>query len=190
MKIGILGFQGAFIEHIEMLNEMNIENTIVRDKDDLDHINGLIIPGGESSTIRKFIYCNPSFRSKLIKFIHKDKKPVLGTCAGLIVLSNTVDNSQNTLIGGLDICVMRNYFGPQINSSIKDTIFLPNNLKKKQIFIRAPYISTVKKEVDIICKSDKNLITGVKQGNIIGLSFHPELSKDRDIYLYFFNLIH
>lgn len=182
--IGILGFQGSFWEHKSMLDKLNIKNIIVKEKKDLLKINGLIIPGGESTCIRKFI--NEEMKEGLNTFINIEKKPTLGTCAGIIVLSNIIENEKDKIIGGLDIKINRNYYGSQNQSFIKETDFVPLNIKKQQLYIRAPFITNIGENVEVIAKYNDH-ITGVKQNNIIGLTYHPELSDDWEFYKYFLN---
>ena len=183
--IGILGFQGSFWEHKSMLDKLNIKNLIVKNKEDLNKIDGLIIPGGESTVIKKFI--DEELNESLNKFVNIDKKPTLGTCAGIIVLSNTIQGEDKKIIGGLDITIDRNYYGSQNDSFAEETTIIPSNQIKKQIFIRAPFIQNISSKIIIIAKTG-NKITGVKQDNIIGLTFHPELSNDDTIYKYFLSL--
>tara|TARA_Y100000389_G_C17435116_1_gene505021 strand:+ start:1141 stop:1716 length:576 start_codon:yes stop_codon:yes gene_type:complete len=183
--IGILGFQGSFWEHKAILDKLNFPNLIIKKKEDLKKIDALIIPGGESTVIRKFI--NNEMKIELNKFINIDKKLTLGTCAGIIVLSNQINN-ENEIIGGLNIKVNRNHYGGHAKSFIKDTYLLPLKSNKKQIYIRAPYIEKIFSDVKIISNQD-NIITGVKQNNIIGLTYHPELSNDIKFYQYFISLI-
>lgn len=184
--IGILGFQGSFWEHKAMLDKLNIPNIIIKKKEDLIKIDALIIPGGESSVIRKFI--DDEMKKELNKFINIDKKLTLGTCAGIIVLANQINNEKE-IIGGLNIKINRNHYGSHSESFIKDTKFLPLNLNKEQIYIRAPFIENIiNNNVKIISFQDE-IITGVKQDNIIGLTYHPELSNDVEFYNYFISLI-
>ncbi len=181
--IGILGFQGSFWEHKSILDKMNIQNIIVKKSSDLLKIDKLIIPGGESTCIKKFI--DEEMKKELHKFINIDKKKTLGTCAGIIILADFIKNESQKIIGGLNIKISRNYYGSQNDSFLKNTHFKPLNLKKNQMYIRAPYITDVGDNVDIIATYDNNTISGVKQDNIIGLTFHPELTDDFSFYKYF-----
>ncbi|VVU94609.1 SNO glutamine amidotransferase family [seawater metagenome] len=180
--IGILGFQGSFWEHKSVLDKMNIKNIIVKNSSDLLKIDKLIIPGGESTSMTKFI--DKEMKLALNKFINIDKKKTLGTCAGIIILSDLIENESNKIIGGLNITINRNYYGSQNDSFIKNTHFKPLNITKNQMYIRAPFITKIGSDVEIIAKYD-DIITGVRQDNIMGLTFHPELVDDIDFYKYF-----
>ena len=176
--IGILGFQGAFIEHKKMLDKLNLNSIIVKNIEDLKKIDSLIIPGGESSTIRKFI--DQEMKRELYNFINIDKKLTIGTCAGIIILADFINN-ENKIIGGLDIEISRNYYGSQNDSFIKNTLNTKTNIERKQVYIRAPMITKVGKNIEVLFKYD-NVITGVKNNNIIGVTFHPEIINDLDFY--------
>lgn len=179
MRVGVLGLQGAFIEHIEKFNELGIDSIIVRNNIDFDYINYLIIPGGESTVILKLLKKHNLIK-RLKKFIHQEKKIVMGVCAGLIVLANPE-------INGLNIEIERNYYGSHNESFIDDNKF--QNKLIKGMFIRAPKIKELKSDdILVISKNTNNEITGIKQNNVIGFSFHPELSNDFEIYNYFISL--
>ena len=191
MLIGVLALQGAFIEHTNILNKLNIKNILIKNKDQVKLCDGIIIPGGESTSIgiiEENIF--EELRNHIIK-----GKIIWGTCAGMILLANEIigqkkDGQKN--IGGLDVKIHRNYFGSQLNSFIKDISYHKSFSKDgnyKAIFIRAPVILSIGSNVEILNKLDNDVIIAVKQNNIIGTSFHPELTDNYSWHLYFINLI-
>jgi len=180
--IGILGLQGAFIEHQECLNKMDVKNIIVRDKDDFNKIDALIIPGGESTVIKKLLKSN-NLLLILNNFIHHQKKPVMGICAGIILLADED-------IKGLNIDVERNYYGSHTNSFTDYNKLTFSDQKIKGVYIRAPKINKINSNnVEILSTNERSEITGVKQENIIGFTFHPELTEDLIIHKYFISLL-
>lgn len=176
--IGILALQGAFIEHMYLLEKINLKSILVKDVKDFDNIDSLIIGGGESTTMLKLLKSN-NLLQRLNHFIHIEKKPTMGICAGLILLASPEINA-------LNITIKRNFYGSQINSFFDINNF--NNKNIKGVFIRAPKIMSIQKDVNILCKNSNNEITGVKQDNIIGFSFHPELTDETSIHLFFNNI--
>jgi 5'-phosphate synthase pdxT subunit len=187
MKIGVLALQGAFIEHEKMLQRLGVEAVEVRLPKDLAGCAGVIIPGGESTTIGKL-----AVQYNLIEPLRemaRSGKPVWGTCAGLIFMAKDVQRDQ-PLLGLMDVTVQRNAFGRQVDSfeanlSIKgvdgDKLF-------HAIFIRAPLIESVGDGVDVLArveKDDQEVIVAAQQGNLLVTSFHPELSNDDRFHRYF-----
>jgi 5'-phosphate synthase pdxT subunit len=189
MIIGILALQGAFIEHKIILDKLQVKNILIKKSEEIDVCDGIIIPGGES-TAMSIIEDNIFEELKL--FIKKNK-PVWGTCAGMILLSNEIIGKieTQTFIGGLDVTVQRNFFGSQQQSFIKN-IEYPKEFNKvgkyPAIFIRAPIIKTVNNDTKILALCDENIVA-VQQNNILGTSFHPELSSDFSWHEYFIHLI-
>lgn len=180
MKIGILALQGAFEEHRYMLEKMGINTILLRKKEDIyKEYDGLILPGGESTVQGKLLKELDMFQG--IKEQIEKGIPVLGTCAGLILLGGK--NHFNTL----PVKVIRNGYGRQLGSfKIEGKIKGIGEFPMK--YIRAPYIDSVEKGVEIISFVDGR-ITGVKYGNQIGLSFHPELTEDDRIHSFFIDHI-
>jgi len=180
MKIGVLALQGSFHEHIELLKKLNVETLEVRLPNDLQNIDALIIPGGESTTILQLL---EKYEFNLQEFKNSGK-PILGTCAGCIVL---------TTLGLIDIKIERNAYGSQLYSFI-DEVMLENkdkNVEKKKIkgvFIRAPKIIDVGENVEILAKHN-DLPVLVRGGKVMAATFHPELSTDLDVYELFLNMI-
>ena len=173
-KIGILALQGNFHRHKLLLDQLGIKSIYVRYASDLDDVNGLIIPGGESTTMTKLLDYSGLFKP-IISFA--EKNPVLGTCAGLIMMANNVKDDRVNTFNLLNIDVERNALGKQINSSIETLEVNYNNFQKNinVTFIRSPKIIRYGNEVSILAYH-KDIPCAVKSGKHIGLSFHPELN--------------
>ena len=188
LTVGVLALQGAFAKHIEMLLSLNVHAIEVRKPQDLDLCDALIIPGGESTTMTRqmhFIKLN----DKLKEF--GSKKPIFGTCAGLILMSKDILESEMKSFGLIDIKVLRNAFGRQADSFTTE-IALHLNTKKPSlfpaIFIRAPRIQECGKEVEVLASFEGEPVL-VKQGHHLAATFHPELTKDPSIHRYFLSII-
>jgi len=183
--IGILALQGAFIEHALMLERLNCDYVFIRNLQDLTNykINGLIIPGGESTTISKLLV-DLNMKDYINKQID-DGLPVFGTCAGLILLAKTIvsDNDNTNCLSIIDIEVKRNAYGRQLGSFCIDENFEGVG-QFPMVFIRAPYIEKAYNNVSILA-TVKNNIVAAKQNNILVTAFHPELTKDARIHQYF-----
>jgi len=186
-KIGILAVQGAFAEHIISLNRLNIDCFEIRKKSDLTNnsIDGLILPGGESTVIGKLLYELDMFETMQHQILNG--LPVFGTCAGLILLAKYISNNTKTYLASMDIVARRNAYGRQIgsfntNSYFKDVGEIP------MTFIRAPYIEKVSKEVEVLATIDNNIIAA-RQNNMFVTSFHPELTSNLQVHEYFLNNI-
>ena len=186
MKVGVLAVQGAFAEHEEILSQLGVEYIELRKEDDVHQdFDGLILPGGESTTQGKLLRELNMFeplRKKLSKGL-----PVLATCAGLILLAEQISNDAARYFGTLPVTVRRNAYGRQLSSFYTEEQF--GDLGKVPMtFIRAPYVESVSKDVEILAKVDQNIV-GVRFKNQIGLSFHPELNENRQIHQMFLNII-
>ena len=162
MKIGVLALQGAFAEHRKMLEKLGIESFEIRKKSDLsdavnnnNNIDGLIIPGGESTVIGKLLYDLDLFDD--IKRLILEGLPVFGTCAGLILLAKEIENDNRTYLGAMDIKVRRNAYGRQLGSFFTESEFKGVGVIP-MTFIRAPYISSVGKNVEILSEVDGNVV--------------------------------
>ncbi len=173
--IGVLALQGNYLKHIEILDKLKISSCEVRYNNQLDEINGLIIPGGESTTMTDLMSRN-NFYDKIQLF--SQTKPILGTCAGLIMMAKSVLDKRVKPLEILDIEVDRNAYGRQVHSFInKLPIKLEKDLETISVpFIRAPQITKVGKNVEIISNYNKKPVA-VKSGIHMGLSFHPELNN-------------
>ena len=173
--IGVLALQGNYSKHIEILDKLKISSCEVRYNNQLDEINGLIIPGGESTTMTDLMSRN-NFYDKIQLF--SQTKPILGTCAGLIMMAKSVLDKRVKPLEILDIEVDRNAYGRQVHSFVnKLPIKLEKDLETISVpFIRAPQITKVGKNVEIISNYNNNPVA-VKSGIHMGLSFHPELNN-------------
>lgn len=187
--IGILGMQGAIAEHQEILLQIpHTKTRIVKTAKDLDCIDGLILPGGESTAIGKlldYFSLKEILQQKIISGL-----PVFGTCAGLILLAKNIENQTNTHLATMDIAVKRNGYGSQLDS-FSTNLLIPTIDKNKPIplvFIRAPYITKTSKDVQILATLD-NKIIAARQKNMLVSSFHPELTCDLRFHQYFLSMI-
>jgi 5'-phosphate synthase pdxT subunit len=189
VKIGVLALQGDFDAHRRRLEELGAEVVLVKKPEQLDEIDGLVIPGGESGTFLKLL--GEAGFEKLKQFAHV--KPTFGTCAGAILLANEVDNPKQSGLGALDIRIRRNAYGRQIDSSIRQGRFIrPNQADSplEMVFIRAPKIERVGPGVEVIATEGKNNDpVAVRQGKVMAATFHPELSADPRIHQSFLDLV-
>lgn len=187
--IGILGMQGAIAEHQEILLQIpHTKTRIVKTAKDLDCIDGLILPGGESTAIGKlldYFSLKEILRQKIISGL-----PVFGTCAGLILLAKNIENQTNTHLETMDITVKRNGYGSQLNSFSTNLLIptIDKNMPIPLVFIRAPYITKTDKDVQILATLD-NKIIAARQKNMLVSSFHPELTCDLRFHQYFLSMI-
>ena len=187
IKIGVLALQGAFIEHEHMLRHLGVETCEVRRPEHLQGLDGLIIPGGESTTIGKLAV---QYRlMEPIRAMAAAGKPLWGTCAGMIFMAKDVGRDQ-PLLGLMDVNVKRNAFGRQVDSFETHldvpAIATPENLHPfHAIFIRAPLIESVGDDVEVLAKLDNGTIVAARQGHLLVTSFHPELSGDDRFHRYF-----
>ncbi|MBI2126283.1 MAG: pyridoxal 5'-phosphate synthase glutaminase subunit PdxT [Thaumarchaeota archaeon] len=198
MIIGVLGFQGDIEEHIaatkEALKKLKIDGavSVVKTADELGEVDALIVPGGESTVIGGLSLFNKSL--SVIKERIKNGMPVLGTCAGMILLANrtydrVVGEKKQPLLGVLNVLVERNSFGRQRESFEADlNVPLLGKQKFKGVFIRAPSVKEASQGVETLAKLDGEVVA-VRQGNIVGTCFHPELSGDTRLHEYFVQMI-
>jgi len=189
MKIGVLALQGAFIEHIKILRELGVEAVEVRLPQDLEGLDGLIIPGGESTTIGK-LAVQYNLMAPLRQFA--TAKPVWGTCAGMIFMAKEIGRDQ-PLLGVMDIVVERNAFGRQVDSFELD-VDVPalNNGEPKPfpaVFIRAPRLVEAKGKAEVIATLPDGTAVAAREGKWLVTAFHPELSADKRFHQYFLSLI-
>ncbi|KHD84445.1 pyridoxal 5'-phosphate synthase glutaminase subunit PdxT [Heyndrickxia ginsengihumi] len=185
-KIGVLGLQGAVREHIQAIEACGAEGIVLKKKEQLKEIDGLILPGGESTTMRRLIDTY-DFLDELKDFAASGK-PIFGTCAGLILLAKNIVGQDVAHIGAMDITVERNSFGRQ-RESFEESVRIDGIAEDfPAVFIRAPHIVETGKEVKVLAEC-RGRIVAVQQGNILGCSFHPELTDDTRLVEYFLNLI-
>lgn len=183
LHIGVLALQGSIDEHINHISSLGHIPVKVRTSNDLDNLDRLIIPGGESTTIGN-ILISTGLLDSLKDKISKGLK-VWGTCAGMILLAKEIENETISHLSLMDIKVKRNAYGNQLDSFITYTKInevSPNNLEL--VFIRAPYISEISDKVTILCKIDENIVAA-KENNMLVTSFHPELTSDTTFLKYF-----
>lgn len=181
MRIGVLALQGSVAEHLSMLRKCNAEAIEVKSKEELDEVNGLIIPGGESTTQGKLLF--ETGLGKEIKKRALNGMPVLGTCAGAILLAKKVIGLNYFTLGLIDMEAVRNGFGRQVDSFVKELNV--NGLgRMKGVFIRAPKIRVNGSNAKILCRMGIEPVM-LEQENIIACSFHPELTDNKTIHQYF-----
>lgn len=189
-RIGVVGFQGDVLEHMEILNSIrrkggtDVEAVEIRKPEKLDGVSGIIIPGGESTTIYKLTH-NYGIYDR-IRSMANDGVPVMGTCAGLILISRETNDDRVPGMGILDTEIRRNAYGRQINSFI-DNIKIDEIGDFQAVFIRAPVISSPGRSRVMARRGDE--IVMVRQDNIIGMTFHPELTRDTRIHEYFLGIM-
>ncbi len=183
MKIGILGFQGAFAEHEHHIAAIGHEPVIVRYPEQLVELDGIILPGGESTTMGKLL-SRTGMMGPLRKRI-VEGLPVWGTCAGMILLAKELVNDPVRHLAVMDIAVKRNAYGTQIDSfNVEVKIPEVSENPVPLVFIRAPYITEVRGKVEVLCRVD-NHIVAAREGNMLATSFHPELTDNSAFHQYF-----
>ena len=182
MKIGVLALQGDFDAHRRRLEELGAEVVLVKKPEQLEAIDGLVIPGGESSTFLKLL--GEAGFEKLKQFVHT--KPTFGTCAGAILLATEVENPKQLGLGALDICIRRNAYGRQLESSIREGKFADSPIE--MVFIRAPKIERVGNDVEVLATEGDDPVV-VRQGKTMAATFHPELSEDTRVHRAFLDLV-
>lgn len=188
IKVGVLAVQGAVAEHLELLNQIpDVCAQEVKYLDELNEIDGLIIPGGESTAIgrllRDFNLLQP-LKERILNGM-----PVWGTCAGMILLAKSLENDPMVHLGVMDITVERNAYGRQLGSFTTEVeIEKISSNKIPLVFIRAPYVTQVKSDVDILLEVNDHIVA-CQQKQMLATSFHPELTKDTSFHRYFINMI-
>jgi 5'-phosphate synthase pdxT subunit len=186
VKIGVLGLQGAVREHVRSIEQSGAEAIVIKKVEQLDEIDGLILPGGESTTMRRLID-KYNFMDKLKEFAASGK-PVFGTCAGLILLAKKIVGYDEPHIGAMDVTVERNSFGRQRESFEADLDIAGVAEDFPAVFIRAPHIVEAGENVEVLAKHEGRIVAA-REGNILGCSFHPELTDDDRLTRYFINLV-
>jgi pyridoxal 5'-phosphate synthase pdxT subunit len=185
--IGVLALQGDFDAHRQRLEELGAKVVLVKKPEQLDEIDGLVIPGGESATFLKLL--GEAGFEKLKQFAHA--KPTFGTCAGAILLAKEVENPTQAGLGALDIAIRRNAYGRQIDSSIRQGQLIQDKAGSSSIemvFIRAPKISRVGPGVEVLATEGSDPVA-VRQGRVMAATFHPELSDDPRMHQAFLDLV-
>ena len=186
MRIGVLALQGDVREHIQTLTKLACDTAEVRKSADLNDISGLILPGGESTTISKLMDIF-SLREPILEFIGSGKA-IFGTCAGMITLANEVLDSASgqRSLGVMDISVRRNAFGSQLDSFEEAIDFFGTNLNVA--FIRAPIVQRVGESVEVLSKLSDGTVVAVRQQNMLATSFHPEITGETFVHEYFLKM--
>jgi len=188
MRIGVLASQGAFAEHIAMLNQLEVEVLPVRLPEELEGLDGLVIPGGESTSISKLML-DYNLMSE-IRNLAKDGLPIFGTCAGMILLANEISDSDVEPLRVMDITVRRNAFGRQ-RDSFETELSIPvlGGKPFPGVFIRAPRIVRANNEVKILARLANSTSVAAKQGKLLVSAFHPELTDDLRFHQYFLDIV-
>ncbi len=186
--IGVLALQGAFAEHRVMLRRLGVESREVRLPQDLDGLDGLIIPGGESTTMGKLII-EFGLLPELRRLVQQ-AFPIYGTCAGMILLADRITEGDQPLVGGADLLVRRNAFGRQLDSFEAD-IPIPalGDQPFHAVFIRAPLVDEVGPDVEVLARLDSGGIVAARAGHLLVSAFHPELTDDPRLHRYFLEMV-
>lgn len=188
MRIGVLALQGAFIEHITILRRLKVEALPVRLSQELIGLDGLIIPGGESTSITRLMLSYDLMNE--IRNLAKNGLPIFGTCAGMVLLAREISDSDVEPIGVMDITVRRNAFGRQ-KDSFETELLIPVLGEKPfpGVFIRAPVIEQANSKVKILAKLDDGTSVAARQGKLLASAFHPELTNDLRFHQYFLDIV-
>ena len=184
MKIGVLALQGDFDAHRRRLEELGADVVLVRGHEQFDELDGLVIPGGESTTFLKLL--DEKCFQKLSDFVHS--KPTFGTCAGAIMLAREVANPHQPGLNAINITIRRNAYGRQIDSTIVEAPSALGGDPLEMVFIRAPIIETVGEDVEVLAKRGNDPVL-VRKGSVMAATFHPELSADKRIHAEFLKLV-
>ena len=186
MQIGVLALQGAFIEHEQMLDKLGVSSFEIRQKKDIDkQLDGLIIPGGESTVQGKLLRELELFEPLKRKL--ENGLPVFGTCAGLLLLAKKIENDERVHFATMDITAMRNAYGRQLGSFYAEADFAGKGVVP-MTFIRAPYIVDVCEGAEVLAEVGGHIVAA-REGNQLVTAFHPELNDDLTIHRYFLDMI-
>lgn len=188
MRIGVLAVQGAFVEHIESLRQLKVDALPVRLPRELAGLDGLIIPGGESTSISKLMLTYNLMDE--VGNLARSGLPVFGTCAGMIMLAGKISDSDVVSLGLMDIVVSRNAFGRQ-RESFETKLSMPVLGEKPfpAVFIRAPLIKEVNGKAEVLARLDDNTAVAARQGRLLVSAFHPELTSDLRFHRYFLEIV-
>jgi pyridoxal 5'-phosphate synthase pdxT subunit len=181
MKIGVLALHGAVIEHIQTLRSIGVESVQVRLPEDLEGVSGLILPGGESTTMRKLV-ARWGLREPIMD-LARSGAPILGTCAGMIIVAKEIAGGEEPVFPLLDVTVERNAFGRQLDS-FETELPMPilGDRPVHAVFIRAPVITRLGPGVEVLARLPDHRVVAVRQRNVIAISFHPELAGETRIH--------
>jgi pyridoxal 5'-phosphate synthase pdxT subunit len=184
MKIGVLALQGDFDAHRRRLQELGADVVLIKKPEQLDEVDALVIPGGESTAFLKLLG-EPGFQ-KLKDFVRA--KPTFGTCAGAILLAHDVENPPQPGLGALDVSIIRNAYGRQMQSSIRQGASTLGPEPLEMVFIRAPRFANLGPKVEVLAREGNDPVL-VRQGRVLAATFHPELSDDKRVHQYFLDLV-
>jgi 5'-phosphate synthase pdxT subunit len=188
MRVGVLALQGTFIEHIGMLRQLGVEASPIRLPYELDTLDGLIIPGGESTTMLRLMESFKLFQP--IREMARDGLAIWGTCAGMVLLAKDVSNYEMETLGLMDTKVRRNAFGSQIDSFEADLkIPIVGEEPFHAVFIRAPIIEEAMPGVEILSRLPDSTIVATRQDRLLACAFHPEFTDDLRFHSYFLNMV-
>jgi 5'-phosphate synthase pdxT subunit len=188
MRVGVLALQGTFIEHINSLRQLGVDAPPIRLPRELDTLDGLIIPGGESTTMQRLM---ESFElTQPVREMARDGLPIWGTCAGMILLAKDVSNYEIETLGLMDAKVRRNAFGSQVDSFEADLkIPLIGEEPFHAVFIRAPIIEQATPDVEILSRLPDGTIVAIRQNRFLACAFHPEFTDDLRFHSYFLDMV-
>jgi 5'-phosphate synthase pdxT subunit len=186
LKIGVLGLQGAVREHVKAIEQCGAEAIVIKKKEELESVDGLILPGGESTTMRRLID-RYDLMDELRRFAASGK-PMFGTCAGLILLAKKLEGYDQPHLGVMDVAVERNSFGRQRESFEAELSVAGVGEDFPAVFIRAPHIVSAGENVEILAKHEGRIVAA-REGQFLGCSFHPELTEDNRITEYFTKMV-
>ena len=188
MKIGVLAAQGAFAEHIAILKKLHTEAVPVRLPGELRGLDGLIIPGGESTAVSRLIFAYDL--EDVIRSMAENGTPVFGTCMGMILMSRGVSGNGVVSLGLMDVEVKRNAFGRQLESfETKLTIPVLGEELFPGVFIRAPLIEKANSNVEVLARLEDDTMVAARQGKLLASAFHPELTEDLRFHQYFLDIV-
>ncbi|MCL6447970.1 MAG: pyridoxal 5'-phosphate synthase glutaminase subunit PdxT [Armatimonadetes bacterium] len=187
MLIGVLAMQGAFREHQQALTGCGVESVQIRRPEQLADVDGLIIPGGESTAIAKLMINYDLFER--VKELGEKGMPIFGTCAGMILLAREIEGSDQPRLGLMEIKVRRNAYGRQVDSFEED-LEIPVLGKEpfRAVFIRAPQILEAKNNVEVLARQGEKIVLA-QEGNFLAAAFHPELTDDLRLHKYFLEIV-
>jgi 5'-phosphate synthase pdxT subunit len=188
MKVGVLALQGTFIEHIGILRQLGVEAPPIRLPHELNTLDGLIIPGGESTTMLRLMQNFGLIQP--IREMAQDGLPIWGTCAGMVLLANSISNYEMETLGLMDMKIRRNAFGSQIDSFEVDLeIPLVGEEPFHAVFIRAPIVKEARPDVKILSCLPDSTIVAARQNRLLACAFHPEFTDDLRFHSYFLNMV-
>jgi len=183
VKIGILGFQGSIEEHEYAFRRLSVETIRVKTPQDLECVDGIVLPGGESTHMLRMLHFNHLF-DPLRKMI-QDGLPTMATCAGVVLLSKAIDNTKQETLQVLDVVVSRNGYGPQYFSFVEEVTIEGFTEKFRAVFIRAPIVRSLDSNIPVLSKDRHENPIFIRQKNIFALTFHPEIGNDDRIHSMF-----